>query len=146
MTAELAGVERHAVELDAVNGAEDLVQRPRREDGRRLLREPVRLTELDAAQDAQVFVFGPAAIYTVQVAGDVDAILVRVDLDEVSVVGEGDRRQAQLDRPLAAPFHRAPLPVIGPLGVHVEIRGRGHITRLTMRLGLAIVRTITGSA
>jgi hypothetical protein len=53
-----------------------------------------------------------------------------MNLDEVGVVSERDRRQAELDRPLAALLHGALLSVIGPLGVHVEIRRQGHVTRL----------------
>ena len=49
IAAELAGVERLAVELDAVDGAQDLVERPSAEDGRGLFGEPVRLAKLDPA-------------------------------------------------------------------------------------------------
>ena len=60
---ELAGVEHSAVEPDAVDRAKDLIERAGGEDPGGLVREPVRLAELDPGQDAQAGEPGAAALY-----------------------------------------------------------------------------------
>src|SRR5207245_9807531 len=99
----------------------------------RLGGKPVGLAELDAAPDAQPWEFGAAALDRVEVAGDVDAVLVLVDLHKVGMVGEGDGRKTQLDRALAAALHRTAAAVVGPLGMHVQIWRSWHASRLPVR-------------
>ena len=53
----------------------------------------MRLAELDTAQDPQTCELGAATLDRVEVARDVDAVLVLVDLHEIRVVGESDGRK-----------------------------------------------------
>ena len=124
--AELAGVEHPAVEADAVNRAEHLVERSGGEHCRRLLGEPVRLAKLHPGLDAKVAVLRAAPLDRVEVAVEVDRVLPFVDEGPVGVLGEGDRRKAELEGALAAAFHRAAGRVPRPFGVHVQIGRQGH--------------------
>src|SRR5205085_8967328 len=93
--------------------------------------EPVRLTELDAAEDAQAGELRAAALNRVEVTDDVDAVLLGMDLHKVRVVGEGERRQADLECALAAALHRPARSVVRPPAVDVEVRDR-HRPRFRM--------------
>src|SRR5439155_5902984 len=66
------------------------------------------------------------SLHRLEVANDVDAVLAGIDLDEVGVIGKGDRRQPDLKRLLAALLHRSMRGVIGPFGMNVVVGDLRH--------------------
>src|SRR5436305_14544839 len=77
--AELARIEHLSAKPDAVDGPVDAVERSGAQHLGRLLWIPMRLAELHAGQDPEVLELGPAALYGVEIALDVHAVLALVD-------------------------------------------------------------------
>jgi hypothetical protein len=119
---QLAAVDQAAAPERAVDGAEDTVEAAAVQDAGGLFREPVRLTQLHPAEDAQAGKEPAAAIDLLQVTGDVERTKVLVHLGhEVGVLREGQRRHPDLYRPPAGSLHVAHRRVPGELAVNVQI-------------------------
>jgi hypothetical protein len=116
----------------------------------------MRLAGFDTGEDAQVREHAPASFDTGQVSLDVDRVhpftlgdlrrdirglrdiarggrvVVVAPLGEIDMLGERDRRQADLDRAAAGLFHRrVDAGVPGEFGVHVIIGGKHRDNRRT---------------
>ena len=125
-----------------VQRAEHPLEGRRCQDAGDAAREQVRLARLDAGEDPQVREPVAAALDVREVALDVERLRVGAGGDrdarvvtavavapggEVDVLGERDRRDAERDRPLAAPLHRRlERGVPGPLGVDVVVARPRH--------------------
>ena len=134
-----------------VQRPEHPVERARRQDGVNAAGEQVRLSRLHPGQDAQRGKPVTALLDAGQVAGHIQRPhrvppagldagrgdrVARPVVVEVQVLGEGDRGDAQLQRPLALGHHRrTPERVVGPLRVNVVVGGQhpasmpGRLTR-----------------
>ena len=124
-----------------VQGHDDEVELARVERGRRLPRVPVRFPEFHAAADLEVREPVAAALNTIEIALDIEPsrrersvcdgraevaeklrnAFGHLPVDEVGVVGECNRWQAERERASAGSFHRAVRRIPGPLGVHVSV-------------------------
>ena len=116
-----------------MHGAQDAVQRACGQDHGRLGSEAVRLTQLDAAQDAQTRKSGAAALEALVVGGDVEQAVAGANVvGEVGVVGEGDRGQPELERAPAAGLHVAARSVPRPLRMDVAVGNQHSGPELTL--------------
>ena len=123
-----------------MQGPEHPVERARRQHGVNAAGEQVRLSRLHPGQDAQRGKPVTALLDAGQVAGHIQRPhrvppagldagrgdrVARPVVVEVQVLGEGDRGDAQLQRPLALGHHRrTPERVVGPLRVNVVVGGQ----------------------
>ena len=123
-----------------MQGPEHPVERARRQHGGDAAGEQVRLPRLHPGQDAQRGKPVTALLDAGQIAGHVQRPhrvppagldagrgdrVARPVVAEVQVLGEGDRGDAQLQRPLALGHHRrTPERVVGPLRVNVVVGGQ----------------------
>ena len=127
---ELTRIDYVVSDAYAVDRSQDPIKRTRGKNSTGRVGEPVRLSQLDARQDAEIFELRPTAFDRIEVAGDVDRVLAGVNMVPFGVLGEGYPRKAELQGALTAAFHVPTRSVPRPFGVHVEVRRQGHWTRL----------------
>ena len=97
-------------------------------------------SKLSINPDPQALELGPAALYRVEVAGDIDRMLALVHQRPVGVLRKGNCRQSDLDRPLAAALHMPPGGVPRPFGMHVEVGRQSHRSSVLYRRSAAYSR------